>query len=574
MKITPTKYLLATCLTASFITSPLTGCSKKEGESATQQKSLAVPSLLDAPLLQKVPNTTAAFAVMDFAGDGYKRFITSPWGNDMKGLNALKSAVDELESSGASEEQIKVAKTILDSLQKLGLVSPEGKSQVEKVLTDAVGFLSIRKEDKIPVDIGVFARGVSGVNLADRAATLKQVLTDAGLKIADEQFGSTKGFAATMPVPEEEDVTISLYVVGTQDKFGMAFSKEAIQGLLADGSTQGFANLKALPEFTKAEESVRSSESPLSFAFLSVKTIVTSFAPEQGESDDAFDPKDLPVTSVAMGQAYSDQMVTSAGVTVTPMNELQKSVFAAFENSGIPANAFKLPADTAVSLSLDTRVISKLESALKSLNDPSAAMVVEQLKNIQGITLGLRNGDRTSPVPDIYLTLDSSARDQVASTVETGIGLGMMATGQQLQWNSKEISGAPTRYLMTPLGVGVYVSSPKSSNTLVVASSERAVQDIASSNGGGASLDSAMPKGLRNRVAASSTGSLYLNFVQLGTVVDAVKGTVASMMGPNPELDQALDAEQLRKLGVGIGSLSYANGVFKIQSAFERGDSK
>ena len=261
-------------------------------------------------------------------------------------------------------------------------------------------------------------------------------------------------------------------------------------------------------------------------------------------------------------------------MTVTPRNELQKSVFAAFENSGIPTNAFKLPADTALSLSLDTRVITKLESALKSLNDPSAAMVVEQLKNIQGITLGLRNGDRASPVPDIYLTLDSSARDQVASTVETGIGLGMMATGQQLQWNSKEISGAPTRYIMTPLGVGVYVSSPKSSTVLVVASSERAVQDIATSNGGGASLDSSMSKALRNRVAASSSGSLYLNFMQLGTVLDGVKGTVESMMGPNPELDQALDSEHLKKLGIGIGSLSYANGVFKIQSAFERGETK
>jgi hypothetical protein len=574
MNITPTRYFLATCLSATLISSPLTGCSKKEGDSAPQQKALAAASILEIPLLQKVPDTTAAFAVMDFAGDSYKRFITSPWGNEIKGLNALKSAVDELESSGASEEQIKIAKTVLDSLQKLGLVSPDGKSQVEKVLTDAVGFISIRKENNIPLDLGVFARGASGVNLSERADTLKKILTDAGLKVADEQFGSTKGFAAIMPVPEEEDVVISLYVVGTQDKFGMAFSKEAIQGLLADGSTKGFANLKAIPEFAKAEESVRSSESPLSFAFLSVKTLVTSFAPEQGESGDAFDPKDLPITSIAMSQSYSDQMVTSAGVTVTPMNDLQRSVFAAFENSGIPANAFKLPADTAVSLSLDTRVISKLEGALKSLSDPSAAMVVEQLKNIQGITLGLRNGDRSSPVPDIYLTLDSSARDQVASTVETGIGLGMMATGQQLQWNSKEISGAPTRYLMTPLGVGVYVSSPKSSNTLVVASSERAVQDIASSNGGGASLDSVMPQALRNRVAASSTGSLYLNFVQIGSVVDAVKGTVASMMGPNPELDQALDSEQLRKLGVGIGSLSYANGVFKIQSAFERVDSK
>jgi hypothetical protein len=145
----------------------------------------------------------------------------------------------------------------------------------------------------------------------------------------------------------------------------------------------------------------------------------------------------------------------------------------------------------------------------------------------------------------------------------------MMATGQQLQWNSKEISGAPTRYLMSPLGVGVYVSSPKSSSTLVVASSERAVQDIASSNGGGASLDSAMPQALRNRIASSSVGALYLNFIQLGALIDGVKGTVNSMMGPNPELDQALDSEQLKKLGVGAGSFSYANGVFKIQSAFE-----
>jgi hypothetical protein len=521
-----------------------------------------------------LPDSTAAFIVLDFAGEGYKKFMASPWGGDMKGLNALKSAIDELQANGGSEDHVKVAKTVLDSLQKLGLVSPEGKSQVETVLSDAVGFISIKKDDKIPVDVGVFARAASGVNLSERTATLKQILTDAGLKVTDQEFGSSKGFAATMPVPAEENVTISLYVAGTAEKLGLSFSKEAVQGLLADGSTKGLANLRALPEFSQAEESVRSSEPPLSFAFISLKTFVSSFAQEPAASDDDFDPKDIPVTSIALSQNYADQMVTSAGVTVTPMNELQKSVFAAFENSAIPAHAFKLPADTAAALSLDSRVISKLENALKSLNDPSAAMVVEQLKNIQGITLGLRNGDGSSPVPDIYLALDTSARDEVASTLETGIGLGMMATGQQLQWNTKEIGGSPTRYLMSPLGVGVYVSSPKSSNALVVATSERAVQDIATSNGGGASLDTSMPKALRNRVGSSSTGSLYLNFIQLGTLVDAVKGTVASMMGPNPEMDKMLDSEQLRKLGVGIGSLSYTNGVFKIQSVFEQGSIK
>jgi hypothetical protein len=176
-------------------------------------------------------------------------------------------------------------------------------------------------------------------------------------------------------------------------------------------------------------------------------------------------------------------------------------------------------------------------------------------------------------VPDLYIALDSSTRDQVASTVEAGIGLGMMATGQQLQWLSKDIGGSPTRYFLTPLGVGVYVSSPKNSSSLIVATSERAVQDISSSNGNGASLDTAMSKGLRERVPAATTvGSLYLNFIQLGNLIDSVKGTVTSMMGPNPELDKALDATRIKKFGVGIGSLSYANGVFKIQSAFERSE--
>lgn len=574
MKISHSTYLLATCLCASLVTSPLIGCSKKEGDSAPQQKALVSPSLLDEPLLQKIPDATAGFAVMDFAGDGYKRFMASPWGNDVKGLNALASAVEELKTSGASEEQIKVAKTVLDSLQKLGLVTPEGKSQVEKVLSDAVGFISITKDSKVPVELGVFARAATGVNLTDRAALLRQILTDAGLKVADEQFGSTKGFAATMPIPEEEGVTISLYVAGTQDKIGLAFSKESIEALLADGPTKGFANLKALPEFAQAEETVRSSEPQLSFGFLSVKMFITNFAHDPKGGEDEFDLKEIPVTSVAMSQGYSNQMVTTAGITVTPMNELQKSVFSAFENSGIPSTAFKLPTDTAVSLSLDTRVIGKLESVLKGLNEPSAGMIVDQLKNIQGITLGVRNGESSSPAPDVYLALESSARDQVASTVESGLDLAMMATGQQLQWNTKEISGSPTRYLLTPLGVGVYVSSPKSSNALVVATSERAVQDIASSNGGGTSLDTSMPKELRSRVSPAATGSLYLNFIQLGTLIDSVKGTVASMMGPNPELDQALDSERLKKLGVGIGSLSYTNGVFKIQSAFERGETK
>jgi hypothetical protein len=73
-------------------------------------------------------------------------------------------------------------------------------------------------------------------------------------------------------------------------------------------------------------------------------------------------------------------------------------------------------------------------------------------------------------------------------------------------------------------------------------------------------------------MAPSTVGSLYLNFVQLGNVMDSVKGTLAMIMGPTDDIDKALDSAKLKKLGVGFGSLSYADGVFRVQSTFERSD--
>ena len=81
-----------------------------------------------------------------------------------------------------------------------------------------------------------------------------------------------------------------------------------------------------------------------------------------------------------------------------------------------------------------------------------------------------------------------------------------------------------------------------------------------------------MPTGLRERMAPSTVGSLYLNFVQLANVLESVKGTLAMMLGSTDEMDKAIDSAKLKKLGIGFGSLSYADGVFRIQSTFERSD--
>jgi hypothetical protein len=67
-------------------------------------------------------------------------------------------------------------------------------------------------------------------------------------------------------------------------------------------------------------------------------------------------------------------------------------------------------------------------------------------------------------------------------------------------------------------------------------------------------------------------GTLYINCLELAKVIDTVKKSAVSMLGPSPELEQALDSERIKKLGVGINTLSFVNGVFKFRSVFEHPD--
>lgn len=564
------KNLLKTALPLLLVISGMTSCSKKENAGEPSSKAaLTTHSLLDEELLKEIPNSTAGFIVMDFAGEGYKKFKESPWANDVQGLSAIKAAVDELESQGASEDQIKLAKTILDSLQKLGLVSQDGKAQVEKVFSKTVGFIETRAGEQVPVGFGVFLSAATGSNLGDRLPVLKQIVSDAGLTVADESFGSAKGFSASLPKSADGDpLPLALYVGASQQRLGLTLSKSSLEPLFTDTSTKGLENLRALPEFKRAEEATRASEPPLSFAFVSLKSLTPALEAlnEGGDPDSKIDFKQNPLEAIAINQGFSGQMVTLAGVAVSPVTETQKAVISAFADSSLPGSAFKLPAKTALSLSLDAKVIGKLESVLKGLPDPSIAVAVEQLKNIQGLTLGLRPGDGSSPAPDLYVSLESTSRDQVATVVQDGLGMGMMAAGQQAQWLSKEIEGSPTKYFMTMIGVGVYVSSPKGSNTVVVGTSENVIKDALVAP----PAQSVETKLTQSRLAPASIGALYLNFDQIATLIDSVKSTVAMFAGPNPELDKALDTSKIKTFGVGIGSLSYADGVFKLQSSFER----
>jgi hypothetical protein len=124
---------------------------------------------------------------------------------------------------------------------------------------------------------------------------------------------------------------------------------------------------------------------------------------------------------------------------------------------------------------------------------------------------------------------------------------------------SKDIAGSPTRYFTTLLGVGLFISKPAGSNSVLVTSSERAVKDILNVSSGAPKLQPAS-------VSANKTGSLYLNFTEVANVLDSVKSSLAMFTGGASDIDKTLDSAKFRKMGVSSSTLGYQDGVFVIES--------
>lgn len=586
------KRTLSLILSASLLstTLALSSCSKKEenagAASSTKVATQSEDPIFGTPLLKKIPATTAGVMVIDFKGDAYKKFLASPWGTQAGGVSYIQMALEELQKQGAEESDVAQAKSVIETLKKLGVVSADGKPQVEKVLGELVMFVDTPPADVVEkVNVGVFASAAEGSNLKEKLALIEGMIKEAGLPTAKETYQGAEGFAIPLAPPADEGSADgsaanplgSIFFAATEKALAIGRSKATVEATFKDDTSDGFAGVKSSPEFQKAYGSVRSADPSLSMVFVSmsrflptmVKMAADSVA--KGEPSD-FDPKTFPVDSVMVTQTISKQLATKAAIAMSPRTDNQKTIFAAFDGATAPAAASKLPSDVAFALSLDTKFVSKLEPLLKDLQDnPASAEGFKVLKNLLGATLAIRNNDAGSPFPDVFFALEASNRDELGKVLETVVGQAMASSGAPTApWQTKEIAGANTRYFATPLGVGMYVAAPKDSTTLLVASSERAVKDAISAAGsGGQALGATLSDGLKQRLDIGKLGMVYLNFTQVANLVDSVKGSLAMFVPNSNEMDQYLDSNKLRTWGSNLTAFGYTDGVLKLESAAE-----
>ncbi len=571
--------ILATLIAVTVFTTALTGCSKGSDQQPSAAKSQGL-TLLQDPLLKKLPPSTAIFSIFDASGAAYQGVKKTPW---MKatGTGSLQQVIDQIKSSGASEGSVKTVQALYETVQKLGLLSATGESTVDTVMSRSVGFFALAPQDEVPLEAGLYLTAAPGVSLKSKLQLLEQALGEMDLLVSAQKIGGVDGLVAKIPgVPEAMTARAAIYVAATDSLMAISSSKSGAESLFSSAETDTLQNMQRSPEFQKAATAVNSAVPCMSFTFMDLKKISalaeTMGLPAAGPSGvREFEPKDIPIDAIAMQQGFGTQLITAISASVSGRTDTQTKVLQALEGSSLPLSMARLPSDTAIAFAFDTKFISKLEDVVKSFspnNTAEATAAFQQAKPLQGITFGLKNGDGSSPIPDLFLVIEATNRDALGSMAEGLMGQGMAgATGQSAApWSAKEIEGVPTKFINTMFGAGVYLGSPKGSNSLLISSSERAIKElIAASSGARPGIAASLSAPLKANLAPQKLISLYANLPQLGSLLDSAKSSLAMFTGGSAELDDALDSTRLKKLGLITGSVSYANGLFLLESVMD-----
>ena len=566
--------LLSPLLALTLSTSMLLGCSKKDESTATPASK--APAIIAGSLLKKLPQSTEFFYAIDASGDGYKQFMQSPWGKTAMGVGSLSQVAEQLKSSGADETTTKALETLYTTVQQLGLISASGEPTFDTVISQAVAYAGLTAQEKTPLELGLYISGAKGVSLKSKLPVLRKALSEADFLVSTQQIAGVDGLVAKIANPDPElRQEVAVYIAASDALMAVSVTQSGAESLFSSADTNTIDTMMQSPQFQKAQAALNFSAQPLVFGYGDIKKLVPELIkidletlndPEEQES-----LKEMPIDAVAIASGFNGQYTSAISAVVAGRNEAQTKLLTALEGATLPVDLASLPADTAFAFGIDTHFISKLGEFLLAIEEPDGAAAIEQAKDVEGVTFGVRNGDGTSPIPDLYFVVDAKDRANLGTIVEAILGQTLAgATGGTPQWNQKDVDGSPTKFIMTMFGAGVYLSYPKGSDALVVATSERAVKDIiASSTGQKGKLTDSLKASLKDSLSPTKLASMYFNGNNTAALLDSVKSTIAMFAGNSAELDKSFNTAEVRRAGLGTGSISYSNGLFLLETAFD-----
>ena len=445
------------------------GCSKDDSSSSSstssgffsffKSKSSSTNSILENnPLVKKIGYDSPIFAVWDTTNKEYKDL--------MKKHPTAAAANNMIESMAKNDASLK---RYFDILKK---IYNTDKFDFESCVSKGVFFIDELSKNSFPV--AMYTQLERNLNDKEVYNTIREFAKENKLTYEDVNIKGNNTVSINLADKDNVDMTVYFLVKGD----GLAISNQTnlIERYLDDKYDSNYIN-KLLKEDATFSKSYKQSlkDGTVSFGFAAL-VLNSKFLPEHKIQEEI---AKLPVKNLVLNQAFDgddEMLVTRVAGYYTPQTDEQKKLANIFNSANHVDAPSTLPRDTMFSLTINMNLIKSL---IKEFNLEKDFEPYMYLLNMDNINL-LLQGPQASMFPSIAIIGDKVAdSDKIVSDIKSTIANTKGALPIPLNaWQKKQISSLDTEYLMTPFGVGVFLS--KNGDDLIVASSESLVSDIVS----------------------------------------------------------------------------------------------
>ena len=511
----------------------LAGCSKSD--SAGSSSGGSASGLLGAAVLQQVPANNVAFGVVSTGGAGYQRYKKSPCGTA-----SMSARFSDALSKSTDPNQAELKK-IMEIAQKLGFMSsdPNAPDVASEMALYAAPNLTTKK-----MDAALFLIGATGQDLRKQLAVLKQAAIDDGKKVTAETVGSAEAFSIS-----EEATSTTFTFAATADKLAVGTNKESAARLWGAADGAWVQSLRTQPRFQRATNNLPTEGEEFGFFYVDVNGV--------GEAVNAlgmpggFNKNDVPVESVALRASMGDAPTTGIAVAMEPRDDAQKRIFAALSGSGKSSLAEKFPAETVLFIGVDGRVSKTIKDeaiAAGAPIPPEEAENLALLDTTDGIGIGVRSARATSPFPEVSIAIQNSNATKLGSYLKDTVLELISAGSGGMPLQQKKIGDIDVSYILTPLGVGLYVGH--GANAVYLTSSEPSFEEMVQLGGGkGVTLASTLSKQSQGLLGSGNPlFSTYINYEDGAELVKNLQGSLAMFTGGQALIEPS-ELEQFKKMG-------------------------
>ncbi len=542
----------------------LIGCSNScsdANESSKQQLTIAAEDFtLKSELLGRIPDDSLGFIVWQGSHPAYQRVLNSPWAESASLTSLLPDSNPQLTQ-------------VFDVLAAADL-DPRDLNVMAQIFAEAVLF-SYRAGDaqvqhgllfkpETQTASKVIGSLTEAVEKSSYASSKVEVAGKQGVKILLPQQ------AKNPPIGNVATVERELFAVAHDDIAILALSEAAIQRVV-EKTTPSAPKVIESADFKQVMQPLPSSADRFVTGYFDVAGLVTPKAENAADVQQSF-----PLRAVGLSNSMSE--LPQMDLIALPSDASKAAAFFTASSATLESAKFRglLPGKPLLFLGVDGAMLQQLKLSLAARFGGAGSDLDQRLAFLSSLSrfaIAAKVapvGQSILPIPELLFLLETSEPSKTKDAIKRLVSMGLKNSPMtaSLQWTEKTlVDGSTIESMMSPLGIGL--SLAEKDNLVFVTSSEPLAQAILA-GGGEANFQSSLPPRISELYSEENNLSeFYLDFVEVGTLLQNMGGVLALYAPQDKNAQQLLEAEKiakLKKMGLLSARVRYRDGLVSLRT--------